>query len=478
MNPGVAKAALAAVVLSAAGLAGLLLPVPPRLDLVTLAALAGAAALVALRYVGVASVGLPLLLVCAVLAPMPLGGGAASVCVVLAVVLTAVGLVRLVWRRRSDALEASPLVVATLAFMSVAVLAFLVGQYPWLPSEPAPMRAQLGGLALFLLSGGLLVAVALEVGSVARLERLTWLFLAAGSLVVASAFGPPVPGLSAFNGVVVPESIGSLFWTWLVAMSVSQALCNPRLPPVWRALLFGLGALALARGLWLAFSWVSGWLPPLVSVAVIVCVRFPRTALGGGLLAAAPALLVFGRVSETLMAGESYSLVTRLEAATIVVRLLEHNPWLGFGPANYYHYTVLYPILGWWVRFNSHNNYVDLVAQTGVIGLVVFAWLVVAAYRVNLALKRRAPAGFPRAYAVGVIAGLSGSLVAGLFADWIVPFAYNVGLSGFRSSLLFWFFLGGSLALRRAVRREAARAEDNEADDPLAGFPVFNGVRA
>jgi hypothetical protein len=55
------------------------------------------------------------------------------------------------------------------------------------------------------------------------------------------------------------------------------------------------------------------------------------------------------------------------------------------------------------------------------------------------------------------VAGLAGSLVSGLLADWIIPFTYNIGVRGFRSSLLFWVFLGGLLALKR-MRSAAAPA--------------------
>ena len=43
------------------------------------------------------------------------------------------------------------------------------------------------------------------------------------------------------------------------------------------------------------------------------------------------------------------------------------------------------------------------------------------------------------------------ALAAGMLGDWIIPFYYNGGVLGFRSSLLFWVFLGGALALRRML---------------------------
>ena len=135
----------------------------------------------------------------------------------------------------------------------------------------------------------------------------------------------------------------------------------------------------------------------------------------------------------------------------VLWQIVLHNPWIGFGPANYYHYTVLYPILGSYVRFSSHNNYLDLIAQTGVVGLLAFAWFVAEVTQLALRLRHRVPHGFGRAYVIGALGGLTGSLVSGFLADWLIPFVYNIGLRGFRSSLLFWVFLGGLCALQRLV---------------------------
>jgi O-antigen ligase len=136
-----------------------------------------------------------------------------------------------------------------------------------------------------------------------------------------------------------------------------------------------------------------------------------------------------------------------MEAWKVTLEMAWQEPFIGLGLANYYHYAVLFPILGWRVKFSSHNNYLDLLAQSGVLGLAAFAWLSFELLRVVLRLYSDSPSGFPRAYAAGAAAGFVAVLVSGMLGDWVIPFVYNTGVSGFRSSLVTWLFIGGALAL-------------------------------
>jgi len=249
-------------------------------------------------------------------------------------------------------------------------------------------------------------------------------------------------------------ALGSLFWTWLISLSFAQAVMNREGHTGQRA---AAGALVLAV-LYLTVverhDWASGWLPGCVAIVVILALRMPFLTAAlvciGGLVGAA----TFGSWSYLLWTpDQQYSLMTRMEAGKVLTEIIQKNPLLGLGPANYYHYTPVYSILGWHVNFSSHNNYLDMVLQTGLLGLGSLLWLFAALGRIGLRLRRIAPEGFPRAYVYGSIGGLAGTLCAGALGDWVLPFVYNVGLKGFPASALGWLFLGGLVAIEQVCDR-------------------------
>jgi len=43
------------------------------------------------------------------------------------------------------------------------------------------------------------------------------------------------------------------------------------------------------------------------------------------------------------------------------------------------------------------------------------------------------------------------SLLRILAADWVLPFVYNIGLAGFRASVLGWLFLSGLVSLEQML---------------------------
>jgi hypothetical protein len=64
-----------------------------------------------------------------------------------------------------------------------------------------------------------------------------------------------------------------------------------------------------------------------------------------------------------------------------------------------------------------------------------------------LRLRRDLEDGFSKGYVNAAIGGFAGMLAVGLLGDWFLPFVYNIGLNGFRASVVGWVFLGGVVAL-------------------------------
>jgi len=421
--------------------------------------LVGAAmALIFLRWL---PLGLAILIVASLVVPFAIATGtqtSLNVTVLLLSMLIGLWLLDMV-RRKDLRLLPSRSILPLLAFAGVAILAFVAGNLPWfIFAQTAPLRAQVGGLAVFVLSAGAFLLVAHQVRDLRWLARLTWVFLVLGALYIAGQLGP---GLGRFTGRLFQSaSVGSVFWVWLVALAFSQAVFNQRLNLGWRLALGGLVLATFYVSLYQGLSWASGWLPPLVAVVILLLVGAPRLGLPMTIIIGVVGALNAQKIVGIVMTDQMYSWATRLEAWRIVTEIARVNPVLGLGPANYYHYTPLYPIMGWYVQFNSHNQYVDIVAQTGLLGLACFLWFAWEVGRLGWRLRGQVPEGFAKAYVYGALGGLAGMLAAGMLGDWVLPFVYNMGLAGFRASVLGWLFLGGLLSLERIVRLNRMKMED------------------
>ena len=400
--------------------------------------------------------------------PFQIGTGTVTkinAAVLLLAMLLGLWVATMVVARKRIELAPSRAVLPLLLFLAAAVISFVVGQMPWFGfAQKASLGAQVGGLGIFILAAGGFFLVANEVRELRWLEAMTWTFLLLAS---AHVFIKAVPGMRSLVGDPVLERTfnNSTFWVWVYALSFSQAFFNKKLHPFWRAALVVLFLLALVASIIQERAWTSGWLPPLIAVAVILWVSQSRAvwlAFGVGALGL---IAKFDSVRQLLFAGDNnYSLVTRLAAWRIIAEIVKANPLLGLGPANYYWYTPLYNIMGYTVQFNSHNNYIDLIAQVGLLGLAFFIWFALALWSLGLWLRDRVPEGFARAYVLGAMGGLAGMLVAAMLGDWLLPFIYNVGLNGFRASLMSWLFLGGLAAIEQMVveGRLAGRPQPEE----------------
>ncbi|MEW5868447.1 MAG: O-antigen ligase family protein [Chloroflexota bacterium] len=433
--------------------------------LVRLVALAGLGFLVILFFLRQPAWGLLLLIAAGPLVHFEIGTGTESrlnATMLILVFLVGVWVLDMLVIKRQLGLVYSPPLAPLTGLGIIAILSFFIGQLTLVPlANPASLASQLGGVALYLFAIAAFVWTYHQVKEIHWLQRATWIFLALGAVYILGQLKLPL--LNYVSRFFHIGSIGSLFWVWLVALSFSQALFNSRLGIKWRLANGALAAAALYIGLFPSRSWASGWMPPLIAVIAILFVALPR--LRWLLLGAA--VFVFVQYSQSILnylnsGVESYSYSTRIEAWRVLADLIRINPLTGLGPSNYYFYVKLYALRGYYVSFNSHNQYVDLVAQTGLLGLFFFLWFAWRTWRLGWKLIDKAPPGFARAYVFGALGGLAGTLAAGMLGDWVIPFVYNIGFRGFRASVLGWIFLGGLAALDLILKQPASETNGIE----------------
>lgn len=347
----------------------------------------------------------------------------------------------------------SAIMTPIIAFLVSTILSFLIGQIPWFVfAGQAPLTAQVGGFAVFIFSiGGLLLAAHL-IKDVRWLKIITWTFISVSAVyILARAFN--VPAISGkFHGGFVAQS---MFWTWLVALLFGQLLYNNQMTSRNKAILYVMLGLTFYVAIGQGYDWKSGWVPPMVAVLALLAIRYRKFVAFAIPLIAMIAIYVV----VDLIAADSYSWGTRVDAWRIILEISRVSPLLGMGFANYYWYTPLFPIRGWRVSFNSHSQFVDLIAQTGYLGLFAFFWLFFEFGRLAWTVARKLPDGFARGYAYGVLAGIFATIIAAILGDWVLPFVYNVGLSGFRASILPWIFIGGVISLEQMLRDPSTAPE-------------------
>jgi O-antigen ligase len=431
-----------AVVLAVVGLSYYLGRRPWYANYVYLLVVAVPGALLLLRQ---PQIGIAGLVVAALVVPITLNTGTESrinAPMMLIVALAGLWLFDMIINQGQIQFMRSRSLLALVALVIVAILATIGGQLPWFrEAQGASVSAQMGGLFLFVFSALVYTWVGHHLRDIKWLKLAVWAFIVLGTVYVLGLTFSPLGWLT--NYFPRPISAGSLFWVWLGAMMFSQLLINRDLGWRWRIVLgVGLGIM-LYFAVVVNYDWKSGFVPTVIAIAFILGIRYPRLIVAAVLLGLTPLVSLTGEIIES----DLYSFETRIDAWEVLLEIIKVNPLFGLGPANYYFYTPLFSIRGYNVSFNSHNQYVDVVAQIGLLGLICLLWFFWEIGKIGWGLMKRAPEGFEKAFAFGAMGGLVGTIVAGMLGDWIVPFVYNIGFSGFRASMFAWLFLGALLAM-------------------------------
>ena len=402
--------------------------------------------------------GLFLLIVVALLGPILISTGTEVYLNIAALLIPALFVIWLLTRmnRHDIRLVASPTTKPLVLFLILVIISIFISNAIWDPNVPRRdnfILVQFGQWGLFALSAVAFWLVGSFIKQEVWLRRLTAAFLLLGG---ALAIIRMLPGGSHIIDVVATNAITRApFWMVLTALAAGQLMFNRTLSTRWRIFLIAILASVLAYSF---FSdqqeRTSNWVSVAVVVGVLLWLRLPKLrwiAIGAvGLLLASGVLF---QALYTFAGGNAKWEESGASRGVLIGRVLEdsmRNPITGIGPAAYRWYGMTRPLAyggAWWVQplVNSHNNYVDLFSQTGIIGLALFLWFMFELFRVVRKLHMHYTDGFAGGYTASMIGAWFSIMAIMALADWFLPFVYNLGFPGFQASVLVWMFFGGLL---------------------------------
>ena len=372
-------------------------------------------------------------------------------------------------RRRAVRIAPSRTNLPLLLFLGASLLSLLIGRATWDPMVPVGdnfLLVQLAQWSIFAFSALAFWLAGNLIKDTRWLWRLTALFLLVGGGLAILWVLPGAGELASRFATIA--FIRAPFWVLLTAVAAGQLLFNPTLSRPWQAFLL------LAVGACLFYAFVaqqeaaSNWVGLTAVLGTLIWLRFPR--LRWVIIVALVLLLALGLLIPNLYqfaGGDAEWVLSGGSRMLLIERVIEvtmRNPVTGLGPAAYRPYANLKPLpygRAYWVapQINSHNNYVDLFAHGGVLGLLLFFWFAWEIVRLGLTLRRRHTHSFASGYVNGMLAAGAGALVIMALADWILPFVYNIGFAGFQASVLVWLFMGGLVALAQIDVKAEVKAE-------------------
>jgi putative inorganic carbon (hco3(-)) transporter len=238
-------------------------------------------------------------------------------------------------------------------------------------------------------------------------------------------------------------------------------------PGSWR---IRTGAVALTillgTGIYLSFS-RTAWVSLLVGLGILTLFRKGKIIFLGSIILLV-VLLIWGlnvgpqsywkqRIKSFATWRSDPNVEKRLIYSEAALRMIQDRPVIGYGPG-YGIFMRLYQDKYKQVNTGEfatapHNYYLSLTLSTGVLGLLVFGWLLVQVFRVARRETCQSDSRFSVCFSQALIAGLAGFLLGSLADD---------PLLNERISFLFWLLIGLLAASAATTIKSAGTIETVE----------------
>jgi putative inorganic carbon (HCO3(-)) transporter len=246
-------------------------------------------------------------------------------------------------------------------------------------------------------------------------------------------FEQPNP-FAGFIGMVLPIAMAvTAYYALHIAKSLLTRHSLARSLPVGlitryalRFTLYAIVTILLAAGLYLSFS-RGAWLGTAAAIGALIVFAPRRWSIGlalgaaaligmmalsnagllpasiGERLADAGTLLEIRDVRGVPINDANYALIERQAHWQAALNMLTDHPWTGVGFSNYQPLYEQYRLLNWPMPLgHAHNIYLNVAAETGIIGLGLYLLLWISIFVLTFRTNRRAQ-GFDRAVAVGLL---------------------------------------------------------------------------
>lgn len=184
----------------------------------------------------------------------------------------------------------------------------------------------------------------------------------------------------------------------------------------------------------------SGWVLAAVGCFVILWRRSRPLALAAVLFFALAAVTVTPlreRVLDQIIPGRAYNTIfLRTEIWQDAWRLWRASPVFGTGPGNFYFLTSATAVREAGPDYigSVHNNYLEVLVDSGLVGLAIFLWWLAASLRALGRAERRLRLGLA-AWGLGLAA-------AAVVGDFLIAAPQNNGFATVHLSGLFWLLTG------------------------------------
>ncbi|HLA44766.1 MAG TPA: O-antigen ligase family protein, partial [Aggregatilineales bacterium] len=203
-------------------------------------------------------------------------------------------------------------------------------------------------------------------------------------------FGQPNP-FGGFLGMVLPLAVSvSTGYLWTGYREKQRHhIVTGLIYAVLAGLLLGALIASWSRGAWIGFLGALGvvvWLFPrdrrigtaligtgIVTLILLMSLGLLPASLQNRLTGFSQDFIGFHDVRGVVISDENFAVVERLAHWQSAIGMAEASPWLGIGFGNYENAYPDFKLINWQFALgHAHNYYLNLLAETGIIGLLAY----------------------------------------------------------------------------------------------------------